>query len=184
MDPLPSTSQAATTSTSAESDSNLRHLRHMPTHDVFNFGMPCELSGLNLPTKQDILRYYFYLAERAKAQNKMFSHKTFTPNVADKLVEIWNKLDAGIAEKLSIVKKLNIFVDKYKIENKHKIQEPSFIAFVQSTKELFYIGKCKCDLKTALCSCGLIPEPVLATNTKYSYSFVLVRSLGIPRTNE
>ena len=27
---------------------------------------------------------------------------------------------------------------------------------MQSTKELFYIGKCQCDLKAALCSCGFI----------------------------
>ncbi|XP_017476032.1 PREDICTED: uncharacterized protein LOC108366213 isoform X2 [Rhagoletis zephyria] len=155
MDPLPSASQAATTSTSAESDSNLKH---MPSHDVVNFGMPCELSGLNLPTKQDILRYYCYFAERAKSQNIMFSYKTFTPNVTDKLVEIWNKVDTGIVFKPNIFRKLNALLDKYRFESKHKATSSKFVAFVQSTKEIFYIGKCKCDLKAALCSCGLIPE--------------------------
>lgn len=96
MDPnaLPSTSQTATTSTSTES-----HLKHLPSHDVAVFGASCDLSGLNLPTNQDILRCFFFLAERAKLQNKMFSYKTFVPHVTDKLIEIWSQLNIEIVKK-------------------------------------------------------------------------------------
>ncbi|XP_031621365.1 uncharacterized protein LOC116339554 [Contarinia nasturtii] len=153
MDPEPS--QAVTTSTSTESESSLKH---MPAHDVAAFGVSCDLSGLNLPTIQDILRYYFFLTERAKIQNKIFSYKTFTPHVIDKLIEIWSKLDIEITHIKSIAKKLNTLLDKYQTEDKHKTTSSTYAAFVQFTKELFYIGKCECDLKAALCSCGLIPE--------------------------
>lgn len=154
-DAVPSTSQAATTSTSTESESSFRH---MPSHDVVAFGASCELSGLNLPTKQDILRYYFFLAERAKMQRKMFSYKTFTPYVTDKLAEIWSRLNVQIIKKKSISTKLDALVEKYKTEAKNKTKSLTFTAFVESIKELFYIGKCQCDLKLALCSCQIIPE--------------------------
>lgn len=124
-------------------------------HDVAVFGVPCDLSGLNLPTKLDILRYYFFLCERAKAQSKMFSYKTFTPHVMDKLIEIWSQLNVPIITQQSIVRKLNKLLDKYQSEIKHRRE--GFTAYVQSAKELFYIGKCQCDLKAALCSCELIP---------------------------
>lgn len=154
MDPnaLPSTSQTATTSTSTES-----HLKHLPSHDVAVFGASCDLRGLNLPTKQDILRCFFFLAERAKLQNKMFSYKTFVPHVTDKLIEIWSQLNVEIVRKKSVARKLGTLIDKYHIETKHP-KIATFRTFVQSTKELFYIGKCQCDLKAALCSCGLIPD--------------------------
>lgn len=151
MDPVPSTSQGATTS--AESS-----LKHMHAHDVAAFGLSCDLSGLNLPTKQDILRYFFFLAERAKIESKMYSYKTFTPYVTDKLIEIWSTLNIEILLTNNIGKKLNAFLDKYQTALKNKAKGSTFVEFVQSTKELFYIGKCKCDLKVALCSCGLIPE--------------------------
>lgn len=148
-------SKAATTSTSTEKESSLTH---MLSHDVAAFGVSCDLSGLNLTTKQDILRYYFFLTERAKIQSNMFSYKTLTPHVSDKLIEIWNKLNIEITQKRNIVRKLNTLLDKYQTEDKCKTKGSTFAAFVQSTKELFNIGKCKCDLKAALCSCGLIPE--------------------------
>lgn len=154
MDPVPSTSQEATTSRSTE-----RSLKHMPSHDVTAFGLSCDLSSLNLPNKEDILRYYFFLAERAKIESKMYSYKTFTPHVTDKLIEIWSTLNVEIIHKKSIGRKLNALLDKYQTVDRHKTAGSAFTSFVESTKELFYIGKCKCDLKAALCSCELIPEP-------------------------
>lgn len=81
---------------STESD---RCLKHMPSQDFAVFGMSCNLSGLNLPTKQDILKCYFFLAESAKIENKMFSYKTFTPHVADKVIEIWSKVNRKLYAK-------------------------------------------------------------------------------------
>lgn len=139
------------------SSKSVSKLKHMPGNDITTFGKPCEFSGLNLPTKQDVLRYYFFLAERAKKENKMFSYKTFTPIVADKLIEIWSKIDCKIINRKSIQKKLISFLDRYRKENKSKAQE-SFKKFVKTTKEIFYIGKCQCDLVNFLCTCGLITE--------------------------
>lgn len=153
MDPLSFRSKRATESTSTES-----RLKHMRSHDVAAFGVSCDLSGLNLPTKKDILRYYFLLSERAKIQNKMFSYKTFTPHVADRVIEIWSKLNVEILHRRTIDKKLIALLNKYQTANKQKTQK--FTSFVQSTNELFYIGKCKCDLKAELCSCELIPEHI------------------------
>lgn len=152
MDLEPSTSQGATTSTSTESS-----LKQKPDHDVADFGLSCELSDLNLPTISDILRYYFFLAEIAKNQSQKYSYKTFTPHVTDKVVEIWSKLDVEHLKKNTIFCKLNALIEKYQATDKHK-ERDEYTAFVKSTEELFYIGKCKCDLKAALCSCELIPE--------------------------
>lgn len=142
-----------TPSTSSEST-----LSHIPEQDIIAFGLSSELNNLNLPSSRDILRFYFFLSDRAKIQSKMFSHKMFTPHVIDKLVEIWNKLNIQLIDRRSILKKLNVLIDKYheSIKQRKKVQE--FTAFVQSTNELFYIGKCKCKLKTTECSCGLIPN--------------------------
>lgn len=159
MDPVPSTSQAAATSTSTESESSSKN---MPFHDVAAFGASCEFSGLNLPTKQDVLKYFFFLTERASNQSMKFSYKTFTPHVTDKLIEIWSKLNIEIAHKRNIVRKLNVLVNTYQTLDKHKTIDSTFAAFVESTTELFYIGKCHCDLKAALCSCELIPEHLKA----------------------
>lgn len=163
MDPAPSTSQEATTSTSTESTSTERSLKHMISYDVAAFGVPCEFSGLNLPTKHEILNYYFFLVKRAKIENKMHSYKTFTPHVTDKLIEIWSKASIQTINKKSIIVKLNTLLDKYRIVDKNRAKakgNEKFTEFIQSTEELLYIGKCKCDLKVALCSCELIPEQV------------------------
>lgn len=53
---------------------------------------------------------------------------------------------------------MNKFLDQYQIEDKHKTTSLTYPAFVTSTEELFNIATCKCDLKTAQCSCGLIPD--------------------------
>lgn len=152
MNPEPSTSQGATTSTSTESS-----LKQMPDHDVADFGLSCELSDLNLPTISDILRYFFFLTELAKNQSQKYSYRTFSLHVTDKVIEIWSKLDVELFKKASIFNKLNALIEKYQAVDKHK-ERDEYKAFVQSTKELFYIGKCKCDLKTAKCTCGLIPD--------------------------
>lgn len=44
------------------------------------------------------------------------------------------------------------------MENKCRTKSSKFTVFLHSLKELFYIGRCKCELKAVLCSCGLIPE--------------------------
>lgn len=152
MDTSSNTSQDETTSTSTEAQIET-------LYDVAAFGMAADLSGLNLQLYLDILKYYFYLGERGRGHGRVTPpYKTFTPHVADRLISIWSELGLPIILKRSIAHKLNSFIDKYQREVKHKTVLTTYPAFVQSTKELFYIGKCKCDLKAALCSCELIPE--------------------------
>lgn len=146
MDTSPSLSQDETTSTSAEA-------QHQ--HDVAVFGESAELSGLYLPTYVDILRFYFYLAERSRGTS--YSYHTLTSHVMDKLIDIWAEVGLPIRPKSSIRKKLNDFMDRYKSEIKHK-DRPSFAIFVQSTSKLFNISTCKCNLEAAQCSCDSIPN--------------------------
>lgn len=146
MDPEPQSSEQSS-------------LQHLVAHDVASFGMACELSDLNLPTKRDILRHYFFLAERAKSVSKMFSYKTYTPQVADTVFEIWSSLGIELIKKSSISRKLDALLDAYRNVNKHKsTAQEVFTKFVESTDELLNIGKCQCNLKTGYCSCGSIPE--------------------------
>lgn len=157
----PSTSSAmsqAESESESESTSFETSLQHMPYQDIVVFGLSAELNVLNLPTIRDILKYYFFLSDQAKIEKQMFSHKIFTPRVADKLIEIWNKLNVELIERNNICRKLNALLDKYHLNIKHRKNSKQFRAFVNTLNVLFYIGKCKCALKTTECSCGLIPE--------------------------
>lgn len=151
MDSPSSASQAATSSTIENP------MSHVPAHDVTLFGVSADLTDLNLPTYLDVLKYYFYLSERAKARNEKFSYKLFTNHVADKLIEIWKKLAMEIITKMGVKIKLNRLLDKYQNENKRNNRQTTLPAFVESQKKVFYIGKCRCDLKTAECTCGSVP---------------------------
>lgn len=151
MDTSPSISQDETTSTSNET-------QIVPIHDVAAFGLSADLSDLKLPCIIDVLKYYFYLAERVRAKSKSFSYKTLTTHVTDKLIEIWSKLGLPIMQKRSVHTKLNKLLEKYRSETKQKTTSSTYPVFVQSTKELCNIAICKCNLKTAVCSCESIPK--------------------------
>lgn len=124
-------------STSSEPQSNLFH---MPTQDVVAFGVSNDLSDIYLPSKHDILKYYFFLSYQTKNENKMFSYKNFSSSVADKLVGIWSKLNIDIINRKSIILKLNKLLDKYHKEIKNRFRSDTFQPFLSSLKELFYIG--------------------------------------------
>ena len=83
--------EAITTSTTIENP-----MSHIPRHDVTVFGVSTDLTDLNLSTHLHILRYYFYLSERDKTEQKKFSYKSFTIQVQDKLIGIWEKLGMEI----------------------------------------------------------------------------------------
>ncbi|XP_017467539.1 PREDICTED: uncharacterized protein LOC108359959 [Rhagoletis zephyria] len=154
MNPPSSTPQdEATTSTTIENP-----MSHIPKHDVTVFGVSTDLTDLNLPTHLDILRYYFYLSERAKTEQKKFSHKSFTIQVQDKLIGIWEKLGMEIMLKKSVFNKLNKLLDKYQEQIKRRNTTQQFTEYVKSLETIFYIGTCKCDLKAAPCACGWVPE--------------------------
>lgn len=103
---------------------------------VLVFGLPKDFNGLNLPTEQEVLQCFFYLFDQSKMINKMYSFKTLTPCVVDKLFLIWGKIDIPLINKLSIAKKLKTLIAKYKTESKNRT---TYEAFVQSTKKMYFI---------------------------------------------
>lgn len=145
--------------TQPESSASSSNLEHMPSQNVLAFGLEAELDDISLPTTSDILKHYFFLAARCKNANKMFSYDTFTPHVCDKLIQIWNKLNIEVIEKKNIIKKLGRLLKNYREACKRQTKnDAKFREFVDSTTKIFYIGKCKCQLKTARCNCGKIPD--------------------------
>lgn len=142
-----------------ESPAPASHLESMPSHNILALGLAAELDDLSLPTVGDILRQYFFLGDRCKATNKMFSFSTFTPNVYDKLIQIWDKLQIEVALKRNIIARLGKLLKSYQEVIRAQTKKPDeFRGFVDSTKEIFYIGKCNCNLKMDRCSCGKIPD--------------------------
>ena len=117
-----------------EGEPSTQALQHMPSHNVQLFGSTSELDGIFLPTSFDILKYYFFLGDHWKKGNKMFSYKTFTPKVVDKLLEIWGKLKIDLVKRLTVTKKLNTLTDKYKQLNKSVQYSNKFEVFVDGTK--------------------------------------------------
>jgi len=142
-----------------EIGSTISESSFMSHQNVCAFGLPSDLSGLNLPSKRDILKYYFFLSEREKEKSKRNrAYEKLTPQVSKKVIEIWGKLKIEIIRERSIAQKLNIFINKYKNLIKNKSRADVFSAYLDTINDIFYIGKCRCNLKTTLCSCGLIPD--------------------------
>lgn len=138
------------------------HSMRVTIPDAAAFGGFSELSGLNLPTALDVLKNYFYWAELAGRQSRVLTFKTFTPHIVDRVCAIWTDgLDIELMPRESIYRKLNALIDAFNTSS----QESTLPAFVESTKELFYIGKCECDLKAARCACELIPERLKSSST-------------------
>lgn len=130
-------------------------ISHMASPDICIFGPPEDFSGLNLPSKRDVLKYYFFLGYQAKKEGKKCAYKNFTADVLNKLTEIWNRLFIDLMNEKSILLKLNQFIEKYQREIKSKSK---LNRFVESIDDLFFIGKCKCNLKVHECKCGEIPK--------------------------
>lgn len=125
-------------------------------------GMPSEFSELNLPSYRDVLKYYFFLSEREKEKSKkQQSYARFSPIIANKIIEIWEKINIALINRKSILKKLNTFLNKYHKEVKNISRGNTFSVFETSLNDVFYIGKCSCK-KTIPCSCGLIPDALKA----------------------
>lgn len=135
------------------------HIQNLQSHNTLEFGVATELDSLSLPTACDILKHYFFLGEKLKTNSKMLSYHTFTPNVCDKLKGIWDKLNIETAENRNILRKLERLVNNYREVSKNQTKRPAqFKEFVDASKKIFYIGRCKCDLTMVKCSCGKIPE--------------------------
>lgn len=164
------------------STSSLEHhadLQHMPGQDVFSFGVSAEMDTINLPTYRDVLKHYFFWSDAAKSRNEMFSYRTFTSNVADKLILIWSQLRIEMYDRNYIMKKLNRFLEKYKKETKNK-GRPAYQKFVESTTKVFFIGTCQCNLELNACNCGKIPQHL----KEFMFDQHNYKKLCIPECNE
>jgi len=133
-------------------------MAQLPSFDIKTFGSPSEFSGNNLPTKADVLRFFAFLSEREKSSNKKFAYKNFTAEVASRLQDVYKKFQIQTICKKSIFNKLQLLLEKYKSEDKYKSVKTRLNRFLDSLKEVFYIGTCKCSLQKEICSCGIIPE--------------------------
>lgn len=151
-------SENPVSSSHIESVNRESSLRHMPHQNYSVFGLPTDFSELNLPNNRDVLRYYFFLSDCYKVNSKMFSYGCFTSQVADRLINIWKKLDIAIVDKRSVVKKLNTFLNMYHKKIKRISTSEIYKSFLNTMNNIFYIGKCRCNLKTNLCACGMIPQ--------------------------
>lgn len=73
-----------------------------PAHDrepnIAVYGAANDLNTLALPTKRDILQYYFWLKEQANPPNQV-PYTIFTSNVTDALTLIWSKLNIQLIER-------------------------------------------------------------------------------------
>lgn len=125
--------------------------------NISDFGLPSELSELNLPSNGDVLKYFFFLSDREKMQNINHSYESLSPEVAKKIIAIWRKINVSMINEKSVVKKLNMLINKYHNKIKSKSRPNTYLKFLETLNSIFYIGKCQCT-KTTPCCCGLIPH--------------------------
>ncbi|XP_067639575.1 uncharacterized protein [Eurosta solidaginis] len=87
-----------------EASTSVPPLGNLHSHNVELFDPAMDLDELSLPTAFDILKFYFFLADQIRKANKIFTYKAFTPNVYDKLIEIWSKLNIDLLDKRAVTK--------------------------------------------------------------------------------
>ena len=108
-------------------------------------GMPSEFSELNLPSYRDVLKFYFFLSDREREKSKkQHSYTKFSSIIANKIIEIWEKINIALINKKSVLKKLNTFLNKYHKEVKNISRGNTFSEFETSLNDVFNIGKCSC----------------------------------------
>ena len=121
-------------------------------------GMPSEFSELNLPSYRDVLKFYFFLSDREREKSKkQHSYTKFSSIIANKIIEIWEKINIALINKKSVLKKLNTFLNKYHKEVKNISRGNTFSEFETSLNDVFNIGKCSCK-KTV--------EPIIMDKSK------------------
>ena len=63
-------------------------------------GMPSEFSELNLPSYRDVLKFYFFLSDREREKSKkQHSYTKFSSIIANKIIEIWEKINIALINK-------------------------------------------------------------------------------------
>lgn len=132
------------------STTTTRESRYIQDSTVF--GAPCVFNEFKLPTQKDVLRRIFlsYNDVYVDESSSMPLH-SFCSTVATEISNIWGKTKIPIIKKNGIVLKLQRLVDDYQEKVKHK-NRTIFNKFVDETKKLFDIARCKCERNECKCS--------------------------------
>lgn len=105
-----------------------------------------------MPTKMDVLRRLFLAYNQNVEAGKKSSLHSFCRAVSAEIADIWNKTKIPIISGKGIMRKLERLVDDYQARDKNK-GKAKFQRFVDETKNLFDIARCKCIRIPNDCKC-------------------------------
>ena len=125
------------------------------------FDLPKELSGTNLPSYSDVMRFYFWANDDCMNRSSTKHLETVT-SITDKVVscveEIWNKASIPIVSRNRILQMIRNYYDKYLKLLKHfkeRHNEDKYNEKINRFKEdgsrLFDIASCKCAFDNCNC---------------------------------
>lgn len=116
------------------------------------FGAPCHFNENKLPTILEVLRRVFLSYNDTYVDNKIsVLLQTFSNDVASEIIEIWRKTKIPLIEERSVKVKLSRLIEKYHTIKKLRHETPKFKAFLEESKQLFDIARCKCVRDTCNC---------------------------------
>ena len=130
------------------------------------FGLPKEISGTNLPTYSDVMRFYFWVKNDCMSRSSTKRLETVTAiadKVASRVEEIWIKASIPVVSHNRVSQMIRSFHDEYLKLLKHfkeRHNEDKYNEKIKRFKEegflfetrLFDIGCCKCALDIK-CNC-------------------------------
>ena len=126
------------------------------------FGLPQNLTEMNMPTYRDVMKHYTYV--RLEHSNKMNSKEQPSVTevasiVAKKLEAIWQKASIPTVSRTRIVQQVKNYHDKHRNllkpyrTRKNNVKYKARIAkFQHEAESLFDISACKCK-EEAVCNC-------------------------------
>ena len=128
---------------------------------------PAPLSGLVLPTYEDVLRFCQFLRYEKKTTGQEPPFADIAKDVAQRLIEIWSQTFIPIVSDKRIVQMLQAYHSKYLNLMKSFKQRQDNTTFkaqikqfkLHGTRTLFDIASCKCDLTkfsdNCFCKCNI-----------------------------
>ncbi|KAE8737643.1 hypothetical protein FOCC_FOCC016891 [Frankliniella occidentalis] len=136
--------------------------------EEYMLGSPQEMSGRVLPTRQDAMRFYYFVRLQKKAELRGFDPpmEQVVQVVADRVEEIWTKASIPIVSNRSIVLGLSRYVQNCRKVAKNwknpspRVQE-GVQSFIEESKKLFDVAQCKCLPAKPLCVCS--PTDVISS---------------------
>lgn len=125
------------------------------------FDLPKELSGTNLPTYSDVMRFYFWVKNDCMSRSSTKRLETvtaITDRVASRVEEIWMKASIPIVTHNRVSQIIRSYYDKYlkllknfkERHNEDKYNE-KINCFKEEGSRLFDIASCKCAFDKCNC---------------------------------